>query len=150
MKKLIYMIITVALNIAALIIFSEHIKVSEMSSLPVIFMLVLGFFAWQFRLSRDGEIPLNAGNSTDLNDEESSRLAAVLESVTIGAIPFLIPFAFFFSDRVKAIVPSIILCSIVIVGMLLFRILYGKRIKARLDAQEKERQEQEKRERGEL
>lgn len=150
MKRAIYIIITLILNIVAIIVFRTHITISEMSSMSVIFMLMLGFFAWQFKIVKRGEMSLNAGTSSTLNDEEISTLGRVLETVSIGAIPLLIPFIFFFNDKVKVIVPTLVLCSFVIVGMLAFRIIYGKKIKARLDAECRERDEQERRERGDM
>lgn len=149
MKRAIYLIITLILNIVAIILLREHIVISELSSLSVIFMAMMGFFSWQFKLVRDGEMPMNAG-TTELNEQEMSRLAEVLRVISFGAIPFFVPFIFFFSDKIKALVPSVILCSFVIVGILLFRAIYGKKIKARLEAEERERQLQEKRERGDL
>ncbi len=146
MKKAIYMVICVILNIVAIIVFREHLMISEMSSLSVTFMLLLGFMAWSFGIAKRGEIPLNAVNSSDLNDDEIAKLGEVLRTVSLGMIPFMIPFVFFFNDKIKAIVPAVMLCSMVIVGLFAFRIIYGKKIKARLEKEEKERIEQEKRE----
>ncbi len=146
MKKAIYMVICVILNIVAIIVFKEHLQISEMSSLSVTFMLLLGFMAWSFGIAKRGEMPLNAGNSTDLSNEEIAKLGEVLRTVSLGMIPFMIPFVFFFNDKIKVIVPAVMLCSMVIVGLFAFRIIYGKKIKARLEKEEKERIEQEKRE----
>lgn len=146
MKKAIYMIICVILNIVAIIVFKEHLRISEMSSLSVTFMLLLGFMAWSFGIAKRGEMPLNAGNSTTLNDEEIAKLGETLRTVSLGMIPLMIPFIFFFNDIIKAVVPAIMLCSMVVVGLLAFRIIYGKKIKARLEKEETERIEQEKRE----
>ena len=150
MKKLIYMIIALALNVVAIIVFREHIRISELSGTSVIFMIVMGFFSWQFNIVKKGEMPANAGNTGSLNDEEMSRLGGVLEAISFGAIPLFVPFLFFFDDKIRIIVPALILCTFVIVGVLFFRIAYGKKIKARLDAENQERDEQEKRERGDM
>lgn len=149
MKKTIYMIFMIALNIVAIIVFKEHVRISEMSGTNAIFMIVMGFLSWQFNMVKRGEMPMNAGAS-DLSDEELSRLGGVLEIISFGTIPLLLPFSFFFNDKIKVIVPAIMLCSFVIVGVLLFKIVYGKKIKARQLEQEQQRLEQEKRERGDL
>lgn len=149
MKKTIYMLFMIALNIVAIIAFKEHVRISEMSGTNAIFMIVMGFLSWQFNMVKRGEMPMNAGAS-DLSDEELSRLGGVLEIISFGTIPLLLPFSFFFNDKIKVIVPAIMLCSFVIVGVLLFKIVYGKKIKARQLEQEQQRLEQEKRERGDL
>ncbi len=149
MKKTIYMLFMIALNIVAIIVFKEHVRISEMSGTNAIFMIVMGFLSWQFNMVKRGEMPMNAGAS-DLSDEELSRLGGVLEIISFGTIPLLLPFSFFFNDKIKVIVPAIMLCSFVIVGVLLFKIVYGKKIKARQLEQEQQRLEQEKRERGDL
>lgn len=146
MKKVIYMIICVILNVVAIVIFREHIRITELSSMSAVFMLVLAFLSWSFTLTVKGDMPLNVGGSTELNDDEISRLARMLCNVCFGMIPLLIPFIFFFSDTIKTVVPVALLCSAVIVGALAFRILYGKSIKARLEAEENEKNEQQKRE----
>lgn len=149
MKKTIYMLFMIALNIVAIIVFKEHVRISEMSGTNAIFMIVMGFLSWQFNMVKRGEMSMNAGAS-DLSDEELSRLGGVLEIISFGTIPLLLPFSFFFNDKIKVIVPAIMLCSFVIVGVLLFKIVYGKKIKARQLEQEQQRLEQEKRERGDL
>ncbi len=142
MKKTVYILITLALNIVAVATLSKYIKISEMSSLSVIFMIILGFLSWQFNIVKRGEMQMNGTN--DLNSNEVSQLGAVLEAVCFGTIPFMIPFIFFFNDRIKAVVPAVILCSVVIVGFLFFRLAYGKKIKTRIENEQKELEKQEK------
>ena len=142
MKKTVYILITLALNIVAVATLSKYIKISEMSSLSVIFMIILGFLSWQFNIVKRGEMQMNGTN--DLNSNEVSQLGAVLETVCFGTIPFMIPFIFFFNDRIKAVVPAVILCSVVIVGFLFFRLAYGKKIKTRIENEQKELEKQEK------
>lgn len=144
MKKTVYILITLALNIVAVATLSKYIKISEMSSMSVIFMIILGFLSWQFNIVKRGEMPMNTGNSSTLNDKEIAQLGAVLEAVCFGTIPFMIPFIFFFNDRIKAVVPAVILCSVVIVGFLFFRLAYGKKIKTRIENEQKELEKQEK------
>ena len=142
MKKTVYILITLALNIVAVATLSKYIKISEMSSLSVIFMIILGFLSWQFNIVKRGEMQMNGTN--DLNSNEVSQLGAVLEAVCFGTIPFMIPFIFFFNDRIKAVVPAVILCSVVMVGFLFFRLAYGKKIKTRIENEQKELEKQEK------
>lgn len=144
MKKTIYMLVALALNVVAIITLSKYIIISEMSSLSVMFMIILGFLSWSFSIVKRGEMPMNTGNSSTLNDKEIAQLGAVLEAISFGSIPLMVPFIFFFNDKVKAIVPSIILSSFVVVGFLFFRIVYGKKIKARLENEQAELEKQEK------
>ena len=110
----------------------------------IIFMLVLGLMSWSFDIVKKGEMPINTGSSSELNDEETARLGEILSAISLGMIPVLLPFVFFFNNTVKIVVSVSLLCSVVVVGFLVFRLAWGKKIKARLEKEEKERVEQEK------
>ena len=144
MKKAIYTAVGVLLNIVAVIVFRGHLMISEASSVSIVFMLVLGIMSWSFDIVKKGEMPLNTGGSFDLNDDEIARLGEILSATSLGMIPVLLPFVFFFNDTVKIVVSVSLLCSVVVVGFLAFRLAWGKKIKARLEKEEKERIEQEK------
>lgn len=144
MKRVIYIIVGILLNVLAVVLFREHLMISGASSVSIVFMAVLGLMSWSFDIVKKGEMPINTGSSSKLNDEETAKLGEVLSAISFGMIPILIPFVFFFSDTVKIIVSVSLLCSVVIVGFLAFRFAWGKKIKARLEKEEKERIEQEK------
>lgn len=144
MKKTIYMVVGILLNIVAIIVFREHLIISEASSVGIVFMLVLGLMSWSFDIVKKGEMPINTGSSSELNDEETARLGEILSAISLGMIPVLLPFVFFFNNTVKIVVSVSLLCSVAVVGFLAFRLAWGKKIKARLEKEEKERVEQEK------
>lgn len=144
MKKTIYMVVGILLNIVAIIVFREHLIISEASSVGIVFMLVLGLMSWSFDIVKKGEMPINTGSSSELNDEETTRLGEILSAISLGMIPVLLPFVFFFNNTVKIVVSVSLLCSVVVVGFLVFRLAWGKKIKARLEKEETERVEQEK------
>lgn len=145
MKKAIYMICGVILNIVAVFAFHKHLVLSEASASVVFMIALLCFWSNHFSHLIDNDMPINTGGM-DLNAEEQDSLGKVIGLISYGVIPLLIPFIFFFNDKIKVGVPSVLALSVIIVGIIFFRLRYGKKVRARIEAEEKEKIEQEKRE----
>ena len=148
MKKTIYMIICILLNIAAIIVFRKEIVITSASIGPISFMIILGFWCSLYNNLQEYDMTVNTGASMSLTPEEGYTLGKAIGAVSFGIITVLIPFVFFFNDTVKVIVPVSLLISVVFIGTFYFRIRYGKQIKSRIELEEKEREEQEKKESG--
>ncbi|MBO5375066.1 MAG: hypothetical protein J6A54_06450 [Clostridia bacterium] len=146
MKKTIYMIACVVLNIIAIILFRERLIISGASATAILAMILLAFWTWHFNTATQNGFEPNVGN-TDLSPDEQDKVSKCVAIVSYGTIPLLIPFIFFFGDRVKLIAPWILASAVVLVGIIYFRLRYGKDVKARIEAEMAEKEAQEKRER---
>ena len=146
MRKTIYMLTCIILNVVAIIIFRDYLIVSSASSTAVIAMILLAFWTWHFNTATQNGFEPNAG-AMDLSPDEQDKMLKCVAMVSYGTIPLLIPFMFFFNDKIKMIVPWIVVCAVVVVGMIYFRLRYGKAVKRRIEAEMAEKEAQEKRER---
>ncbi|MBQ7412139.1 MAG: hypothetical protein IJW10_04470 [Clostridia bacterium] len=146
MKKTIYMLACIILNVVAIFVFRKHLIISGASSTAIIAMALLAFWTWHFKTATENGIETNVGTA-DLSPDEIDRLNKCIAAISYGTIPLLIPFMFFFEDKVKLIVPWILVSAVVIVGIFYFRLRYGKNVKNRIKAEMAEKEEQEKRER---
>lgn len=146
MKKTIYMVICIALNIMAIILFREHLIISSASATAVLAMALLAFWTWHFNTATQNGFEPNVGNS-DLSPDEQDKVSKCVATISYGTIPLLIPFIFFFGDKIKLIAPWILASAVVLVGIIYFRLRYGNDVKARIEAEMAEKEAQEKRER---
>ncbi len=146
MKKIIYMIVCVILNVIAIILFREYLIISSASATAIIAMILLAFWTWHFNTATQNGFEPNVG-SADLSPDECDKISKCIATISYGTIPFLIPFMFFFEDNVKLIAPWILASAVVLVGIFYFRLRYGKSVKTRIETEMAEKEAQEKRER---
>ena len=140
----IYYCITVLANIAALFIFHKHINISVLSVIPISLIAIMIF---QINFFKTGKKENGFGTTygSNFSDNEENQLFSFASASLICAIPWMIPFILFFPSIVKVI--SILVYIIGLVGgLILYRIKNKGKIVNRIDAEEKERQEQEKKE----
>ena len=140
----IYYCITIIANIVAAIVFYKNINVTVLSVMPLFLIALMIFQALLFK----NEKVENGSRTTygsNLTADEENKMLDSGSSFLLATIPWMIPFILFFPSIVKVI--SILVYIIGLVGgLILYRIKNKGKIVNRINAEEKERQEQEKKE----
>ena len=140
----IYYCITILANIAAIPIFFEYVNISALSIVPLFLIALMIFQALLFK-NEKVENGFRTAYGSNLTADEENKLLSSGSSFLFAAIPWMIPFVLFFPAIVKVL--SILVYIIGLVGgLILYRIKNKGKIVNRINAEEKERQEQEKRE----
>ena len=145
MKKSIYYIVHLVVNLVLLVAFRSNIVIDFMSGVPVFLIALMLIQAPLIRVDMHrtslGDTQYSAVNMVRLTDDELEKQYKYTRYAFYGLIPFVFPFIFFFSSYAK-------LCSIIpyilayVVGNVIFRFKYGKTIKARLEAEKEELRKQ--------
>lgn len=136
--------ITILANIAAIPIFFEYVNISALSIVPLFLIALMIFQALLFK-NEKVENGFRTAYGSNLTADEENKLLSSGSSFLFATIPWMIPFVLFFPAIVKVL--SILVYIIGLVGsLILYRIKNKGKIVNRIDAEEKERQEQEKKE----
>ena len=140
----IYYCITIIVNIVAVIVFYKSINVTGLSVMPLFLIALMIFQALLFK-NEKVENGFRTAYGSNLTADEENKLLCSGSSFLFATIPWMIPFILFFPSIVKAL--SILIYIIGLVGgLILYRIKNKGKIVNRINAEEKERQEQEKKE----
>ena len=141
---IIYYCITIIANIVAAIVFYKNINVTVLSVMPLFLIALMIFQALLFK-NEKVENGFRTTYGSNLTADEENKMLDSGSSFLLATIPWMIPFILFFPSIVKVI--SILVYIVGLVGgLILYRIKNKDRIVNRMDAEEKERQEQEKKE----
>lgn len=141
---IIYYCITIIANIVAAIVFYKNINVTVLSVMPLFLIALMIFQALLFK-NEKVENGFRTAYGSNLTADEENKMLDSGSSFLLATIPWMIPFILFFPSIVKVL--SILVYIIGMVGgLILYRIKNKGRIVNRMDAEEKERQEQEKKE----
>ena len=141
---IIYYCITIIANIVAAIVFYKNINVTVLSVMPLFLIALMIFQALLFK-NEKVENGFRTTYGSNLTADEENKMLDRGSSFLLATIPWMIPFVLFFPSIVKVI--SILVYIVGLVGgLILYRIKNKGRIVNRMDAEEKERQEQEKKE----
>ena len=140
----IYYCITILANIAAIPIFFEYVNISALSIVPLFLIALMIFQALLFK-NEKVENGFRTAYGSNLTADEENKLLSSGSSFLFATIPWMIPFVLFFPAIVKVL--SILVYIIGLVGgLILYRIKNKGKIVNRINAEEKERQQQEKKE----
>ena len=140
----IYYCITILANIAAIPIFFEYVNISALSLVPLFLIALMIFQALLFK-NEKVENGFRTAYGSNLTADEENKLLSSGSSFLFATIPWMIPFVLFFPAIVKVL--SILVYIIGLVGgLILYRVKNKGKTVNRIDAEEKERQEQEKKE----
>ena len=140
----IYYCITILANIATIPIFYEYINISALSIVPL-FLIALMIFQALFFKNEKIENGFRTAYGSNLTADEENKMLSNGSSFLFATIPWMIPFVLFFPAIVKVL--SILVYIIGLVGgLILYRVKNKGKTVNRIDAEEKERQEQEKKE----
>ena len=144
LTMIIYYCITIIANIVAAIVFYKNINVTVLSVMPLFLIALMIFQALLFK-NEKVENGFRTTYGSNLTADEENKMLDSGSSFLLATIPWMIPFILFFPSIVKVI--SILVYIVGLVGgLILYRIKKKGRIVNRMDAEEKERQEQEKKE----
>ena len=144
LTMIIYYCITIIANIVAAIVFYKNINVTVLSVMPLFLIALMIFQALLFK-NEKVENGFRTTYGSNLTADEENKMLDSGSSFLLATIPWMIPFILFFPSIVKVL--SILVYIIGMVGgLILYRIRNKGRIVNRMDAEEKERQEQEKKE----
>ena len=140
----IYYCITILANIAAIPIFYKYINISASSIVPLFLIALMIFQAILFK-NEKVENGFRTVYGSNLTADEENKMLDSGSTFLFATIPWMIPFILFFPAIVKVL--SVLVYIIGLVGgLILYRIKNKGKIVNRIDAEEKERQEQEKKE----
>ena len=138
---IIYYCITIIANIVAAIVFYKNINVTVLSVMPLLLIALMIFQALLFK-NEKLENGFKTAYGSNLTADEENKMLDSGSSFLLATIPWMIPFILFFPSIVKVI--SILVYIVGFVGgLILYKIKNKGRIINRMDAEEKERREQE-------
>ena len=141
---IIYYCITIIANIVAAIVFHKGINVTGLSVMPLFLIVLMIFQALLFK-NEKVENGFRTAYGSNLTAGEENKMLDSGSSFLFATIPWMIPFVLFFSSIVKVL--SILVYIIGLVGgLILYRVKNKGKIVNRMDVEEKELQEQEKKE----
>ena len=144
LTMIIYYCITIIANIVAAIVFHKSINITALSAMPLFLIALMIFQAHIFK-NEKVENGFRTAYGSNLTADEENKMLDGGSSFLFATIPWMIPFILFFPSIVKVL--SILVYIIGLVGgFILYRIKNKGKIVNRINAEEKERQEQEKKE----
>ena len=141
---IIYYSITILANIIAIFIFHKNINISALSIIPLILIALMIFQAYFFKKEKV-ENGFRTTYRSNLTDNEENNMLNSASTFLLATIPWIIPFIFFFSSFVKILSVLIYIVGL-IGGFVIYRIKNKEKITNRMNTEEIERQEQEKKE----
>jgi hypothetical protein len=140
----IYYCITILANIAAIPIFYEYINISALSIVPLFLIALMIFQALLFKTEK-AENGFRTNYAGKLTDAEENGMNLSISKFLPATIPWIIPFVIFFPSVVKVL--SIFVYVIGFGGgAVLYKLKNKDKITSRMQAEENERREQEKKE----
>ena len=142
---LIYYIVSILANVIAIAVFRKSIQIEILSILPLVFIALMLFQAALFKKEKS-ENGFRTAYGSPFTAEEEKGMSDFAATAMHAAIPLMIPFVFFFPSVVKALFAFVIYAAAFAVGLFTYRIKNKDGIKGRLDKEEVERREQEKKE----
>lgn len=141
---LIYYCIAIIANVVAIIAFYKNINITGLSIVPIFLIALMIFQALMFKHEKV-ENGFRTKYGSNLTADEENAMQSVGSKFLYAAIPWMIPFIVFFPSPIKLI--SVLVYIIGFIGGSVLYVLKNKnKITDRMSAEEKERQEQEKKE----
>ncbi|MBR2850434.1 MAG: hypothetical protein IKB84_05300 [Clostridia bacterium] len=141
---IIYYCIAIIANVVAIIAFYKNINITGLSIVPIFLIALMIFQALMFKHEKV-ENGFRTKYGSNLTADEENAMQSVGSKFLYATIPWMIPFIVFFSSPIKLI--SVLVYIIGFIGGSVLYVLKNKnKITDRMSAEEKERQEQEKKE----
>jgi len=141
----IYCLIAVVANIIAVVAFHKNINISVLSILPLVFIALMLFQAALFKKEKI-ENGFRTAYGSPFTAEEENGMTDFASTALYAAIPLMIPFIFFFPSAAKVLSSFIVYALAFVAGLFTYRIKNKDVLKGRLDKEDAERREQEKKE----
>lgn len=141
---IVYYSITILANIIAIFIFHKNINISALSIIPLILIALMIFQTYFFKKEKVENGFRTTYGSNLSNDEENNMLNST-STFLLATIPWIIPFIFFFPSFVKIL--SVLAYIVGLIGgFVLYSVKNKEKITSRMNTEEIERQEQQKKE----
>ena len=144
MKMCIYYCITILANLISVIVFYKNINITAMSALPLA-LIALMIFQAIMRKNEKAERGFKTAYASNLTPDEENAMSGIGAMLIFAAIPWIIPFVIFFSSPVKALSIIVYIFSL-LGGGIFYRLKNKDKIKNRIENENKELKEQEKKE----
>lgn len=140
----VYYLLTVGLNLGALILFFGSVSVSRLSLVPA-FLIVLTLLQYFLFKSLKSERGYRTNYGSPLTSDEENKRNEYVSKFMLAVIPWMLPFIFFFPSPLKLL--SVFVHFIGLLGgTLIHRAKHKNDILSREQNEENERIEQEKKE----
>ena len=141
---IVYYSITILANIIAIFIFHKNINISALSIIPLILIALMIFQAYFFKKEKV-ENGFRTTYRSNLTDNEENNMLNSASNFILATIPWITQFILFFPSFMKILSVLVYIVGL-IGGFILYRIKNKGKIVDRIDVEEKERQEQQKKE----
>ena len=141
---IVYYSITILANIIAIFIFHKNINISALSIIPLILIALMIFQAYFFKNEKE-EKGFHTTYGSNLTADEENTMLHSGSTFLFAMIPWMIPFILFFPSFVKVLSLLVYIIGL-IGGLILYRIKNKEKITNRMNTEETERQEQQKKE----
>ena len=141
---IIYYCITILINIISIFIYHESINITLLSLIPIILIASMIIMVNTFKHQKIENGFRTAYGSQLKEDQENDILKYNSKSLLI-AIPWLLPFIFFFPSPAKVLSILVYLLGL-LGGLIFYRTKNKNKIIDMIDNEEKEKLEQEKKE----
>ena len=143
-NMLVYYLITIITNVLLTTIFYKNINITLLSVLPLALIILMLFQGITFKKEKiENGFKTNYGSK--LTTDEENELLNSVSTFLFASIPWMIPFIIFFPSFIKSFSVIIYLIGF-LGGFIFYRIKSKNEISTRIESEEKERQEQEKKE----
>ena len=141
---IIYYVVSV-ISVTILAVYNVTQLCINSASIIPIFLIGLSVFQALYFYNNRSKSDFSSGNNSPLSETEWEILSVYMSFSYVFFIPLLLPFVIFFQTPIKAL--SLIIYGLAFVGgNICFRIKHGKEIKARLEHEKQELDEQKKKE----
>lgn len=140
----IYYCITIIINFIFAVIFHNFINITALSLLPLFFIALMVFQAIYFK-NEKVENGFRTMYRSNLTENEENDMFEMGSKFLFATIPWMIPFIIFFPSFVKLFSVLVYIIGL-IGGLLIYKFKNKGNIMTRINAEEKERIEQEKKE----
>lgn len=141
---IIYYCITILINIISIFIFHESINITLLSLIPIILIASMIIMINTFKHQKV-ENGFRTAYGSQLKEDQENDILKYNSKYLLIAIPWLLPFIFFFPSPAKVLSILVYLLGL-LGGLIFYRIKNKNKIIDMIDNEEKEKLEQEKKE----
>ena len=139
MRRIIYYITTIILNITSIFVLRHHLHITAASMIPVLLLLLSAFFAFYYVHNQENNTTYSS--NTNITEAEWKQVTFYMIHAHLIAIPLYIPFIWFFASWFKLFSAVLFLVAF-ISSNIVFRMKHGKELQDRYDQEKRELQEQ--------
>lgn len=142
--KLIVYVISITLIILSCVFFNDSIVLDASSAEPAIIIAVL--IAQGYILRKDEFANQATKKPEHLSPEENRLMCKCISEASVYMIPINLFLIFFLNVGLKILISLASVFLAYVCGIIVFRLIYGNRVKKRIEKEEQELKEQKKRE----